>query len=126
MTNSITVKLPSGEEKVLQLKDITIEEFLRVSVLKSALSIGKYNELARMKTLESELHLDIIDGIAYINVFISDNDSLLESLGAKGKSIGDLPAKLGLVIRAIGNQIAPFYKELIEDYKEILQVDSQQ
>lgn len=122
---TINVKI-AGFEKTLQIKDITIEEFLKISVLKSLFSLNRYNELVRMQTMESELHLDIIDAIAYISVFVENHDDLLKELGAKGKSVAELPAKSGVVIRKIGKLIEPFYKEIFEDYKEILpkEVDS--
>jgi hypothetical protein len=116
---NINVKI-DGVERNFQLRDITIEDFLRISVLKSLLSLGRYNDLVRMQTTESELHLDIIDAIAYINVFVEKADDLLKELGVKEKSFADLPAKKGAVVRRIGKAIEPFYKEIFEDYKEVL------
>jgi hypothetical protein len=112
----IEIKDANGATKEVILKEITIEDFLKIPVLKHDLSYGKYANLIQVHTKESELHLDVVDAIAYITVFVSEN--AIKELGFEGDILKQSLKKSG-ILRKIGKQIEAYYLELLNEYKEV-------
>lgn len=113
------IELPvnGGDKKTFMPKtDISIDDFIRIDVLKNNLSLGSYEKLVKMTTNSSELSLDMIDGLAYVIVLFEDGFKEAIGLPNEISDILKLPIKQGAILRLISKQISPMLSKLLEDF----------